>query len=472
MLLLFSAACVLLLWKGKVWEKYDPSDVCGYFSGSYPPHNIQTDGDNTPIAKLLSYFLNRILTDAFQSLRKDYNIIYPGVNKDFGAGNVSINSVSNLIDGLKVYDPLNIQSFPAPSDVSAGDGMNQTVYAVCPIHSNVVLNLSISLKYPVPVLLSSDIVIDLCSSVFVRLYTTCSGDSTVVKRIEIDRRSFLDKILIDIKNQDLKNLVSIGEYFTQKDLEVILKGALNDKLQDVFPLLENYISGYLPYKVPLPQCVLVPPNVLKNSKGVEYSGIYGYRPAMYKTPSNDDTKWVQCTLTCAQAGVGQYQQCLDACVDYADSSRSDTAQECSERDANGFFEFVDRTGQTGVEPNGPLWRKVCRVVSPSDDTLVPDLSAGYQTWKSTDVLVPPIDGVAPGLKGVVGARSSVLGNVMSHGGIPDCRGWCISDPKCVGFDYVMTSDPTRSYGEGTCYKIVDGNSSLVADSNFVSYRNL
>ena len=464
--------CVLFLWKSKVSEDYDPSDVCGYFSASYPPRNIQTVGDKTAIAKLLSYFLNRILSDAFQSLRKDYNLIYPGINKDFGAGSVSVNSLSNLIDGLKVYDPLNVQSFPAPQDVSAGDGMNQTVYVVCPIHSNVVLNLSISLKYPVPVLLSSDIVIDLCSSIFVRLYTTCSDNSTVVKRIEIDRRSLVDKIFVDIKNQDLKNLVDIGQYFTNKNLEDILKGVLNDKIQDIFPLLENYISGYLPYKVPLPQCVLVPPNVLKNSRGVEYSGIYGYRPVTYKTPSNDDTKWMQCTLTCAQSGIGQYQQCLDACVDYVDSSKVDTAQLCSERDVNGFFEFVDRSGQPGVEPNGPLWSRVCRTAVPLDSTLIPDLSAGYQTWKSVDVLVPPIDGVAPGLKGVVGARSSVLGNVMSHGGIPDCRGWCITDPKCLGFDYVETSDSTRSYGEGTCYKIVDGKSPLVVDSNFVSYRNL
>ena len=55
---------------------------------------------------------------------------------------------------------------------------------------------------------------------------------------------------------------------------------------------------------------------------------------------------------------------------------------CSESGV-GFFEFVDRSGQAGAEP---LWEKVRRVVPPSD----PDVSAGYQVWKSVGVVVPEV----------------------------------------------------------------------------------
>jgi hypothetical protein len=450
---------------------------CDFNSPYYAPTNIKTAGDSSPVGQLIKAFVNTTLKKELASLKTMQitighctstldDIDLCSIQADFKVGNVFVNRIQNLISNLNIAPLAQIQSFPAyPNLVS----QYQNIYAVLPISFSIDIYLDIKFNsgVPVPDFNNVQITVAGCISVFLNLAVECPTKfKTLITSLDINPASKINKISLDIHNTTLQNIVNVGTFFASVDLENILAGIVNSKISDsLLPNLRNILHDQMPFTLPLPACLNVPGNIIQKSNGQVFTGLYGYRPNLYPAPSADDTRWMKCTFTCAQAGIGQYQQCLDACVDYVESTKADTPSQCQPNSDIGYYLFNDRSVvKNGVQPNGPLWRGVCNNTRPEDITLVPDISSGYSWWQSADVTIPGVpDANIPTYKGYRGVRSKNLGKYVGSGGATDCMSQCWADPNCKSFDYVTKKN--QDHGEGDCY-INTENGELVADNSF------
>ena len=459
-----------------------PSE-CDFNSPYYAPTNIKTAGDTSPVGQLIKAFVNTTLKKQIPTLKNMQITIGScppssiddmqlcGIGADFGVGSIYVTNIKNLISNLNIAPLAQIQSFPSYPDITA---VSQTVYAVLPISFSIDIYLDIHFTgVPVPNFDNVRITVAGCSSVFLTLQVQCpSKTKTLINELNINPLTKINKLSIDIHDTTLNDIVNIGTYLAATDLSNMLTNIINARLQDsLFPNISNLIKNEFPYTLPLPACLNVPGNIIKNSKGQIFSGIYGYRPNLYPAPSSKDTRWMKCTFACAMAGVGQHQQCLDACVDYVESSRLDTPKQCAENpNPDGYFFFNDRSVvKDGVTPNGPLWRGVCNSTTPEDRNLIPDINSGYSWWQSSDLYYPPypIEGI-PSYKGYKGVRNKKLGEYTGTvNGIDMCTYNCMINPNCKSLD--MATKTQGNVHEGDCFIKTDNDSEVVQDDQFNHY---
>ena len=464
-------------------EAYDNPSYCDFEGLYYSPSVIKTAGDTSNIGKFIRMMVDTALktnlpkakTLTFQlfncppSTVNNINVC-GNYGANIGVGRISIVTIQNLFDSLTFSSLKQIQSFPIDDTISPGQGMKQTVYAVLPIGFDADVYVDVNFSgVPIPDFNNTLVKITGCASLFIKLAIECpSKSSTSVTSISLDSNSGIGKLNLNITNGDLSNLASIGSYITNMDITKLVKSGLNSAMSNtVYPRIVEAINSYLPYTLPIPTCVSVPGNSVTSSSGVKYTGLYGYRPT-YPVPDTKNENWQKCTVSCAMAGIGKAQQCLDACIDVVDSSQVSNTTDCANKANLGYFQVNDRSAvKDGVAPNGPLWPKSCTVVAPSDPNLVPDIQSGYQWFQSIRGYIPAIEGLLPALEESAGVRGD-LGDRLSHNDLMDCRYNCSLDPDCKSFSYAVLSDPSRGINSGDCFKVSGTNRTI--DSNFYTYK--
>lgn len=476
---------LILIYTRKSTENYDNPSYCDFDGPTYSPNAIQTTGDSSGIGKLIRLMvqtalktnLPKVANLSFQlfncptSTLNDINVC-GNYGADLTVGSIKILNIKNLFDSLSIGTLKQIQSFPIDSNTSPGQGMKQFVFAVLPIgfDADVYVNVDFNSGIPIPNYDNTLIKLTCCASVYFKLTLECpTKSSSQITNIEINPHSGIHKLNINITNGDLDHYASIGAYLTHTNITDSVKNAMNSALSTVlYSHLLDSIKAFLPYTIPLPACVSVPGNTIKNSAGVQFTGLLGYRPT-YPAPNKGSTDWQKCSLPCFMGGVGTQQQCLDACADMVDSSPIDTVVDCANKSNLGFFQVNDRSGiKNGVSPNGPLWPKVCTTIAPSVSELVPDPLSGYQWYQTVDKYVPSAyDGLLPALTGKYGVRGTLgeqIGNTFA-----DCRTNCVADSNCTSFAYVESSDASKGLVDGTCFK---STGSPVLDSSFITYTQV